>query len=259
MTEAERILRLLREKHAADVFVEECKDGPTHAGRHLRLDAWVMPRSWVHPETTGYEIKVSRSDFLRDEKWTAYLAMCHRLYFVCPHGLIDTAELPQDVGLMWVAKTGTRLMTKRKAVPREVEIPEDVWRYILMCRATITRERYSKDGVEYWREWLEEKRERQSIGYKVGERIREHIRAADKRARDAEERVHGYEKAAAALAEAGFDINRPISEWDVSRRLRELRGDLPSGLRWKVKHAADALAELVEKIDKIEARDADRR
>lgn len=47
-------------------------------------------------------------------------------YFVCPNGIIQPDELPPDIGLKWVAKTGTRLFTKRKAQRREIELPADL-------------------------------------------------------------------------------------------------------------------------------------
>lgn len=66
------VVELLRAKHSGDVFVEECKNGPTHSagrGGMVRMDAWAMPRSWAHPAVSGYEVKISRSDFLGDDKW----------------------------------------------------------------------------------------------------------------------------------------------------------------------------------------------
>ena len=138
---APMILDLLAAKHRGDVFVAECKTGPTTTANahHLRMDAWVMRRSWAHPDTTGYEIKVSRGDFLRDDKWPAYLKYCNRFYFVCPPNMIAVNEVPAGCGLMWASKNAAMLYTKIKAPRREVEIPENLWRYVLMCRASIQR------------------------------------------------------------------------------------------------------------------------
>ena len=83
------ILDKLKAKHTDDVFVAECKNGPTHTASHRRLDAWVMKKSWSPITMLGYEIKQSRSDFLQDNKWQAYLPCCHQLYFVCPKGYWD--------------------------------------------------------------------------------------------------------------------------------------------------------------------------
>src|SRR5690606_37137616 len=136
---------------------DECKDGPTHGAEHRRLDGWAMAKSWAHPTVTGYEVKVSRSDFLQDTKWPDYLPMCNELYFVCPTGLIQPPEVPAEVGLLWASKTGTKLYTKKKAQYRDVKIPEEVFRYVLMCRAKITDEHPSFGSTrEYWERWLED-------------------------------------------------------------------------------------------------------
>jgi DNA repair MmcB-like protein len=167
------ILELLRAKHSADVFVDECKDGPTHSTEHRRLDAWSMDRSWAHPYVVGYEIKVSRSDFLRDQKWRDYLSMCNSLYFVTPAGLVDPAEIPEGVGLMCASKSGGKLFIKRRAAYRNVVIAENVWRYILMCRTKITRDRtdYAPSGRQAALDWLDEKKADYHLGQKVSARI----------------------------------------------------------------------------------------
>ncbi|GAG12604.1 unnamed protein product, partial [marine sediment metagenome] len=38
---AREIVELLAAKHWKDIFIPECKDGPSWGGRPLRLDAWV--------------------------------------------------------------------------------------------------------------------------------------------------------------------------------------------------------------------------
>jgi len=168
---AGRIGRLLAEKHSRDVFVAECKDGPSHGG-HRRMDAWVMAKSWSKPLVTVYEIKVSRSDFIKDEKWHNYLPLCNKFVFVCPHGLIAPEEIPQDCGLMWVSKTGNRLFTKRKAVYRDVVIPNSVFIYILMWRVQVCREHeVGGQDYEYWKGWLEQKEEKKRAGHEVTRQI----------------------------------------------------------------------------------------
>src|SRR5580765_3591485 len=95
------ILEMLAVRHSEDVFVPECKTGPTHyADRCPRIDAWAMRRSWANPVTFGYEIKTSRNDFVRDEKWRDYLAYCTQFFFVAPPGIIRIDELPAEVGLI---------------------------------------------------------------------------------------------------------------------------------------------------------------
>jgi len=173
---AQQLLELLREKHSKDVFVPECKDGPTTTAQHTRLDAWVMPRSWRHPATTGYEIKVSRRDFLADTKWPAYLDLCHCFYFVAAPGVIQLNEVPEQAGLLVASSTGTKLFTKKKAPMREVQIPEDLWRYVLMCRARITREHEPEAPVDWWRRWLAERDDRATVGRASSRRLARLVR-----------------------------------------------------------------------------------
>ncbi len=49
----------------------------------------------------GYEVKVFRSDFKKDTKWTDYLPYCNQFYFVCPTNLIAANELPPEIGLIY--------------------------------------------------------------------------------------------------------------------------------------------------------------
>lgn len=173
--QAKEIVELLRTKHQVDVFVTECKDG---ASPSLRIDAWAMDKSWAHPNTYGYEIKVKRADFLNDEKMTGYLSMCNIMYLVCPWGLIDPKEIPDQFGLMYVTKSGNRLYTKVKAPHRKVDIKESLFRYILMSRAKIGKSSYGRlvvqvQDAEYWKEWLAKKDEDKALGLEVRRKIKE--------------------------------------------------------------------------------------
>jgi hypothetical protein len=67
-------------------------------GEARRLDLFYFSR-W-NRETRGYEIKVSRSDFLADKKWREYLKYCRVFYFVAPAGIIKPSELPPEIGLI---------------------------------------------------------------------------------------------------------------------------------------------------------------
>ena len=243
---AAEILELLRVRHSKDVFVDECKDGPTHYTQHVRMDAWVMPRSWANPATTAYEIKVSRSDFLSDHKWPAYLPLCHQFYFVCPAKLIAVEECPADAGLLWVTTTATRLYTKKKAPYRNVEIPEELWRYVLMCRAKIGHELQPADPQAVWNAWLDQKREAHDLGYRVRGRIAEIVEAANKRAERAESAVGRYESVREAMREVGLDPDARMSSWEVRSRVREAVDGIKPGLDRMLERTADQI-ELLRK------------
>lgn len=170
------IISLLANKHSEDVFVPECNIDSAFFASGQRMDAWGFKKSWSHPLTFGYEIKVSRSDFLQDNKWRPYLDYCNQFSFVCPHSLISPDELPEDTGLIWVSKTGTKLFTKKKAPYREVTIPESIYRAVLMSRSVITSPNWGKsvkDNVLYWNNWLLEKEKNNDLGHRVSYKIRE--------------------------------------------------------------------------------------
>lgn len=172
---ANDILLLLEARHSNDVFIPECKNGPSQFTSHRRLDAWAMKKSWTNPCAWGYEIKVARRDFLKDDKWRGYLAYCNEFSFVCPPKLIDPSELPDQVGLIWTSVNGARLFTKRKAAYRSVDIPETFYQYILMARTSVCDEHAPRSREQYWRDWLDEKRGKAALGYNVSRRIRKLI------------------------------------------------------------------------------------
>lgn len=109
------IKQLLRARHAEPVgawaFFDEFMPGIGMAatGAGVRLDGWAM-NVWPSKgyRTIAYEIKVSRSDFLREMKdpgkraWA--LTFTDEFYFVAPRHLIDPKELPDDCGLIEIAK-----------------------------------------------------------------------------------------------------------------------------------------------------------
>ncbi len=159
------------------IALPECKTGASY-GRHGILDFWVSTKSWVNFLMIGYEIKVDRGDFLNDTKWTKYLDYCNELYFVCPCGLIDPKEIPDQVGLMITSTNGTRLYTKKKAPNRKIEIPIDLILYILMWRCSIHSERFkNKDNtaLDYWKNWLHNKKIDWEFGHHVSKSIQKII------------------------------------------------------------------------------------
>ncbi len=216
--EASKLITLLKLKHAEDVFVPECKDGPSHVS-HFRLDGWAMQKSWSHPTTYGYECKVARNDFLRDNKWQNYLELCSDFYFVCPWGLIQPEEVGDPAGLLWAANNGgERLWVKKKAKRRaDVVIPEALWRYILMRldRPTIF------DNGESWKRWLAQDDAEKEIGHKVSNKIRQLV---SERITTVEIENHKLQKEIAKYAEIKAvmeDLKISPFSYDVKRAVAE--------------------------------------
>ena len=159
------LMQLLAARHTEDVFVPECKDGPSMGETHVRLDGWAMTRSWSHFTTYGYEVKVSRSDFQRDTKWQSYLKYCHEFYWVCPANLISVNEVADVAGLLWTTKSGNRLIMKKRAPRRDIQIPWTLWAYIVMCRTKITSD--TQDRRAYYQSVVEARNDDARLGQLV--------------------------------------------------------------------------------------------
>ena len=164
---AKDLLTLLAIRHDRDIFVTEigtpCK---------RRMDAYAIRRSWTRANTFGYEIKVTRSDFLQDDKWQVYLKYCNEFYFVVPPGICDPREVPEGTGLIVASKNGTRLYTKRRAPKRSSDLfLDEMFRAILINRFQVSVQR--QNNIEYWREWLETKEENKQLGWRCSLKLRE--------------------------------------------------------------------------------------
>jgi len=249
------IVNLLSIKHHNDVFVPECKVNSTWgAGHTYRLDAWAMRRSWSPWTTFGYEIKVSRSDFVHDNKWRNYLPICHRFSFVCPRGLIDPKEVGDGAGLIWVTKNGKRVMVKVKAPYREIEPPVELLIYVLMSRTEIVHSTYKKpdtnraDAIAYWRDWLSRKDEARSLGYAVSEAIATRVynaEAAVKKTQDAVERIEKLDTILRARLGIGVD---GLSSWRMEEQIDEVMQLLPASLINRARGAAQELNRFADTV-----------
>ena len=134
------------------------------------IDVWAMRKSWTDLSFIAYEIKTSRSDFLNDNKWPSYLPFCNELYFITTGKEVCTAdEMPEGVGLKYVSKTGRRIFTKKKAVYRQIDFPEELFIYILMSRHSESRNR------AYWENWLRNKDYDKLLGNRVSKELSKFI------------------------------------------------------------------------------------
>lgn len=221
---APRVLAAIQRAHASDLVVAECKDGPTQGGLRI-LDAFVLRKSWTQLSTLGYEIKVSRSDFLRDTKWTTYRPLVHELYMVCPWKMIDKAEIPVGVGLKYVTNTG-RLITKVKSL---VEIPEprDHMRllyYILMWRATINRE--TTHDIDTRRAIVEKAEEKKDLADFVGGHVRRYKRQLEDQERELKHEQRRLEFAKRDMSRFTDELRRLGLSWNGSCFDMQTRDDV---------------------------------
>lgn len=181
------VSNLIASRHSEDLCVPECKQGRSwkNAGgnRCRRLDLWAMKRSYTKPAIYGYEVKVSRSDFLSDEKWHEYLPLCNQLYFVTPWGLVQPEEIPEGVGLLWISKNITKSYMKKKAAHREIELPIDLFKYVLISRARIGSEISDREDVDrraFWYHWLQERATDKDLGSRVSQAVTKHVREVER-------------------------------------------------------------------------------
>lgn len=108
-------------------------------------------------EVLGFEIKISRSDWLRELKEPAkaepLVSLCTRWWIVAPPGVVEAAELPPAWGLLVIHPEQIR--TGKQAPTLEPPAWSDaVWRCMLLRQATRTnREPTEQDKAlaEKWR------------------------------------------------------------------------------------------------------------
>ena len=167
---ASEIKGALAKKHHRDFFMSEVKSGSTWntpVGNLMILDGLAIAKSWTNPCFTGYEIKISRSDFLRDAKFYTYEILVNCLYIVCPKGMIDRKEVPESVGLMYYDPEKKTITTKKKAIYRKIEYSADMLLYIIYCRLDSDRYPFHESREAYFREWVENKRSNKELGRAV--------------------------------------------------------------------------------------------
>lgn len=268
MSNASEIVDALAEKHRADVFVAECKTGSSWGpGTCRRLDAWAMRKSWSPWRTIGYEVKVSRSDFEQDQKWPEYLDVCHEFNFVCPAKLINAADLPRGIGLIWMSRSG-RLHTKVKPAARtpDAEKLAQLMSYVLMSRARIVADMHEANGwssgipanraerVAAYRTLVEQAEARKSLASFVGA----HVRAAYSRMeaeRDEAMVVNAQaEQLRESLAQGGITWDDQECRWGVhgvQRQIDALAGRIDYQTVQAIKNARAAIERLDQVVEEV--------
>jgi len=240
---ASQIKGALAEKHqkTGDYFLTEVKTGATGTGLR-KIDAIAVKKSWANPCVTGYEIKVNRNDFLSDEKWVNYLPYCHRFNFVCPVGLIDVSEMDQSVGLIYYNPEKSSFYTKKKSLFRNVDIPADLYLYIIFSRLNDQPYPFFSSKREYFQEWLNNKINNRELSYKVKSKIIDELRRLD----IDKETFDRYKKENETYYQLLRLIRIQSNEWTISgnvvERFEQLMVYHGDGGRYKV---------IVEKIEKL--------
>lgn len=191
------IKKALAASHDKDFFMTEVKNGSSYfppAQGLLIFDGIAITRSYTRPCIKIYEIKVSRGDFLRDNKWNLYKQYCNELYFVVPKGMIDKSELPDDVGLIYYNRDGVRnLITKRKAQYRDIDEPVGVYKYIIYSRLEPDRIPFYRERKEYAEDYLKDIKDRKYVGYNLGTKLAKQLQDAERMISEIEGKIHRLE------------------------------------------------------------------
>ena len=255
---ADMIATLLHARHSDDIRVDQCKTGASWTGPRVGIiDFWAMKRSWASPAIFAYEIKVSRSDFIRDDKWLQYMDYCNLFYFAAPQGIIEPGELPDNVGLVVASVNCKKLFLKKKAAFRDVVIPESLWRYLLMWRTKIVVEREERETPkEFFKEWMKEKDANKLFGWQVSRAlattIKERIEKVDQQNTKLEGRIKQLEKVEEFCRDLGIN---PYNKYDVQRKVKEQLRLIPEHFTFQLTRMIEELQQIKETCEKVEERE----
>lgn len=178
---AKEIKMALARYHPNDFFISECKTDSTYfTGPQglLIFDGLAVTRSYTSPCITGYEIKISRSDFQRDNKYHLYLQYCNEFYFVVPAGLLKKEEIPDNTGLIYYYPDTGKLMKKKKALYRQIEEPVGVYKYIIYSRLEQDRTPFYEERADYAKAYIKDKAEKRAIGCMLGSKMAKELAEA---------------------------------------------------------------------------------
>lgn len=262
---ASQILDLIYKHHNDDVVVAECKNGPTYTTRALlKLDAWVLKRTYSPLTTIGYEIKVARSDFERDQKWVEYMDYCHQFYFVYPAGLIRSVDIPKEVGLFWTTLNGQGLRLKKHAERHEPDTEKlnRLFTYVLMSRTKIVSDMNEAnkadtpeyDRVQHMKDYLKECEEKKELAYMIKGHFRQFYDETVKKDRSLQYREDNIKRFEAKLAKLGIIWDSKSGNWydnqQVENQIDALKKQIPEYLLMEMENTGQKLINVVDKLRK---------
>jgi len=110
-----------------------------------RADAIAVQLDSPLHDLIGFEIKTSRSDWLRElkqpEKSECFAKQCNEFYIVAPHEVIQEGELPNGYGWIIPGVIRVRHKAERRIVSPDVQRSLT---YCLLRSAALTCEKYEK-------------------------------------------------------------------------------------------------------------------
>lgn len=146
---SQEILKRLRDRYPLqDGWVTMAEVTPPGTTRRFDLIALMSWQSRGH-EVMGFEIKVSRSDWLKElatpAKAEPLVRLCSRWWIVAPPEVVKVEELPATWGLLVIHPEQVRA-TKQAPLLSPEPWNDSVWRCMLLRQAT--RERHEPDDIQ---------------------------------------------------------------------------------------------------------------
>lgn len=110
---------------------------PEFTYKDHRIDAAIVDVSkrWIR----GFEIKINRTDFLRDQKWQHYAAFTSSLSVVCPEGLIRKGEVARPFGLLWITENHAMRWVQRPKKFQRRDALAWLYRYVEVLETEMPR------------------------------------------------------------------------------------------------------------------------
>lgn len=211
------IKEAILKKHDRDFVAFEVSAGAEWA----RMDCVAMRKSWARPAITGYEIKVSRQDFVKDHKWDQYLPYCNGFYFICPWGLIEKDEVGQGIGLCWVSGGSHRVSIRKKAEFKK-EINANIYKRIIMSKLESDRYPFHNDKVAFFQDWLMNKKSNRELGYMVNTKLVREMNELQHQIKLNEQAGAHLEEIRKMLLEAGYSVYNVSSA--VEKAIEDSKG-----------------------------------
>lgn len=136
---------------------------PEFTYRGIRIDALIVDikTRWIR----GFEIKMSRSDFLQDQKWEQYSEFCSSLSIACPDGLIRKEEVSDPFGLLYVTPSKKEYMNptfRWIKKPKRYQTRKGLawmWIYLRVLEAELPRLSQQNIHLQRMLEWANRERD----------------------------------------------------------------------------------------------------
>lgn len=189
-------------------------------------------------EAVGFEIKVTRGDWLKElkdpSKADPLVSLCTRWWVCAPPGVVNVAELPESWGLLVCHPTQTRA-AKQAPKLSPSPWPPEMWRCMLLRLAD--RKQYEPTEISAARD------EGYSRGYEAGEASAKW--QIDNAKEDRDRLAAIIDKAQQAT---GVNLYGWVDYEDLGAAMKVLRNGRLGGLAFHMREVAGALEALGEKL-----------